>query len=258
MTWLLALVAALPLTFGTVTPGEPVSWVPPEANVAWDYQIGGVRPVPAGVGIVSRDREGEPTGLYDICYVNGFQSQPGEESFWRSGDRWQLILKDHGKPVVDEFWGEWILDIGTAAKRERLATIVGRWTQGCADSAYDAVEYDNLDTWRRSHRLLEKSDTIAYARMLIAKAHSVGLAVAHKNTTELLGRGPAMGFDFAMVEDCARWNECKVYADTYDNRALYVEYTRKWFRATCSRVGDRAAVVLRDRYVSEDGPFRTC
>ena len=46
-----------------------------------DYQLGGAYPPPAGVTIVSRDRnERRRAGLYNICYVNGFQIQPDEES----------------------------------------------------------------------------------------------------------------------------------------------------------------------------------
>ncbi len=55
---------------------------PPTANADFDYQLGGAYPPPAGVSIVSRDREEAPVaGLYNICYVNGFQIQPDEEDF---------------------------------------------------------------------------------------------------------------------------------------------------------------------------------
>ena len=60
-----------------------------------DYQLGGERPVPDRVGIVVRDREAAPVeGRYNVCYVNGFQSQPGERGFWRQ--HWRLVLKGGG------------------------------------------------------------------------------------------------------------------------------------------------------------------
>ena len=103
-----------------------------------DYQIGGVRAVPARVGIVVRDRAAAPVpGRYNVCYVNGFQTQPDEARFWRA--RPGLVLREGGRPVADEEWGEWLLDLRTSAKRERLARLVGRWTRGCARDGFDAV-----------------------------------------------------------------------------------------------------------------------
>ena len=61
-----------------------------------DYQLGGNRAVPGHVGIVVRDRNAAPTGdRYDVCYVNGFQTQPDERSFWRQ--HWGLVLKAGGE-----------------------------------------------------------------------------------------------------------------------------------------------------------------
>ena len=78
---------------------------PPPTGTDVDYQLGGVRSVPAGVGIVVRDRRARPVpGRYNVCYVNGFQTQPGERALWRRHPR--LVLRDHGRPVVDEAWGE--------------------------------------------------------------------------------------------------------------------------------------------------------
>src|SRR6187399_2709907 len=55
----------------------------PEANAAFDYQLGGSYTPPAGVRIVTRDREDSPApGLYNICYVNGFQTQPQDNAEW--------------------------------------------------------------------------------------------------------------------------------------------------------------------------------
>src|SRR5215218_1299312 len=56
--------------------------LPPGMDV--DYQLGGNRSVPENVGIVVRDRKAQPeAGRYNVCYVNGFQTQPDERSFWR-------------------------------------------------------------------------------------------------------------------------------------------------------------------------------
>ncbi|MDH2413886.1 endo alpha-1,4 polygalactosaminidase [Nocardioides sp. CER19] len=120
-----------------------------------DYQLGGNRSVPPYVGIVVRDRQAPPTGdRYDVCYVNGFQTQASEKRIWRHHSR--LVLKRHGRPVADQTWGELLLDLGTADKRRRLASIVGRWTRDCALHGFEAVEYDNLDTFTGSSGLVKR------------------------------------------------------------------------------------------------------
>ena len=105
-----------------------------------DYQLGGAVEPPANVGIVVRDRTDPPVaGRFNVCYVNGFQTQPNEKRFWAKHPA--LVLRDaDGRPVVDEAWGEFLLDVRTAAKRKALARIVGRWVRGCAHDGYAAVE----------------------------------------------------------------------------------------------------------------------
>lgn len=220
-----------------------------------DYQLGGNRPVPDHVGIVVRDRNAAPAaGRYNVCYVNGFQTQEDEESFWRR--HWSLVLKDDGRPVADEAWGEWLLDVRTPAKRRDLARIVGRWVAGCADDGFDAVEFDNLDSFTRSHRLLDRHDNLAYAELLVKAAHRSGLDAAQKN---LAGYdGTRIGFDFAIAEECGRYRECDAYTDDYGDQVIAVEYRRQDFRWTCSHVGDRLPVVLRDRALSPTGVRAWC
>ena len=79
--------------------GANVSLPPLDGKL--DYQLGGAYTPPAGVTIVSRDREAAPAdGIYNICYVNGFQIQPAEESFWTSQHP-DLILRDgNGTPIT--------------------------------------------------------------------------------------------------------------------------------------------------------------
>ena len=234
---------------------------PPPAGADWDYQLGGARPMPAHVGVVERDRHARPAAsppsAYSICYVNGFQTQPDERAFWRDPKRWPLVLKDaRGRPVTDDAWGEWLLDLRTASRRERLARIVGRWTDRCADDGFDAVEHDNLDSWSRSHGLLTARQAKAYARLLVARAHDAGLAVAQKNWATLDGR--VLGFDFAVAEECGRFRECQDYVDHYGAHVLVVEYRDADFAWTCEHFGDRLAVLRRDRALSPDGVRRWC
>lgn len=226
---------------------------------AFDYQIGGAYTPTAGVGIVARDRSDAPVGgKYNICYLNAFQAQPGEASTW-SGDDSDLILRDaRGREVVDEAWGEVLLDISTSAKRQRIARTVTAWIDGCADDGFDAVEPDNLDSWTRSghgkDQLLSKSDAVAFSRLLIDHAHGAGLAVAQKNASGLLqAEGDDIGFDFAIAEECGHTDECSDYADVYGDQFVDIEYTdnpRSAYRAACATIGEDVSVILRDRAVS--------
>ena len=127
------------------------SFTLPPANAAVDYQLGGAYSPASGVQIVSRDRTAPAApGLYNICYVNGFQIQPGEEAFWEMQHP-TLILRDSGgDPVIDADWNEMLVDVSTAAKRSAVAGIVADWIDGCATAGYDAIEIDNLDSFSRS------------------------------------------------------------------------------------------------------------
>jgi hypothetical protein len=234
--------AVLGLTLAAVPADARVAPLP--AGVDADYQLGGADAVPERVGIVVRDRNARPArDAYNICYVNGFQTQPDEKRFWRA--RWGLVLKRRdGRPVVDENWGEWLLDLRTPAKRRRLAGIVGRWVDGCARDGFDAVEYDNLDSFTRSARLLTRAQALAFARLLTRRAHRAGLAAGQKN---LAGYdGTRIGFDFAVSESCAEFDECGAYVRDYGDQVVMVEYRAAAFREACAAYGDTHPVVLRD------------
>ncbi|MDR7252955.1 hypothetical protein J2X46_001940 [Nocardioides sp. BE266] len=221
-----------------------------------DYQLGGPAYVPDNVGIVVRDRTETPApGAYNVCYVNGFQTQPDAKRFWRKHR--DLLLQDgRGRLVEDEAWGEWLLDIRTPAKRERLARIVGRWTAGCARDGFDAVEFDNLDSYSRSQGLVKARHATAFARLLTARAHDAGLAAGQKNRAGW--DGTRAGYDFAVAEECGRYDECGAYTDVYGDQVLVIEYRAQDFEKTCAGYGDQLAVVLRDRDLTPNGVRRFC
>jgi len=225
----------------------------PPANAALDYQLGGAYAPPAGVAIVSRDRTDPPApGLYSICYVNGFQTQPGEESFWLDGHP-TLVLRDAaGDPVIDPDWAEMLLDVTTPAKREELGAIVGDWIAGCARAGFDAVEIDNLDTYSRSGGLIVQADAVAFMRLLSDRAHAEGLAIAQKNSAEIVDRRADMGTDFAVVEECNRWSECDVFTGAYGDGVLVIEYRRTDFDRGCTAYPG-LSIVLRDLNLTTPG-----
>ena len=228
----------------------------PRPDAVFDYQLGGpYRPSPE-VRAVSRDRTAEPVpGIYNVCYVNAFQAQPGAAAarWWHRRHPGLLLRDDRGEPVVDEDWHEPLFDISTPARRAALAVVVGRWIDGCAEAGFDAVEPDNLDSFERSGKLLSADDAADFARLLTARAHRRGLAVGQKNTAGLLDERGRIGFDFAVVEECARYRECPGFAEAYGGRVFDVEYRRADFASACERWGEELSVTLRDRDVRPAG-----
>ncbi|MFJ1913664.1 endo alpha-1,4 polygalactosaminidase [Streptomyces sp. NPDC088147] len=246
--------AAPPQTGASSTTDHAVR--PPRANDPFDYQLGGAYDPPDGVRTVIRDRTAAPDpdpGIYNICYINAYQTQPDAVAWWRKNHP-DLLLRDaDGATVIDEDWAEPLLDISTEDRRERLAGIVGGWIDGCADRGFDAVEADNLDSYLRSDGLLDRAEAAAFARLLAGRAHGAGLAIGQKNAAEMAGVRDEIGFDFAVAEECARYEECDAYADAFDDRVLVVEYRRADLTAACREWGDRLSVVLRDRDVVPAG-----
>ncbi len=225
----------------------PGARVLPPVDAPVDYQLGGAYAPPAGVQIVSRDRTAAPAaGLYNICYVNGFQIQPDEEAFWLD-EQPDLILRDgQGNPVIDADWDEMLIDVGTAAKRARVAAIVGGWIDGCVAAGFDAIEIDNLDSFSRSGGLLAEADAVAAMRLFADAAHAAGVPAAQKNSAELVAQRDAMGTEFVVAEECNRFTECDVYTGAYGDHVIVIEYRQVDFDAGCAAFGG-LSIVLRDR-----------
>ncbi|MGN9821379.1 endo alpha-1,4 polygalactosaminidase [Streptomyces sp. SD11] len=244
------------------TPAAP-KVVLPKANATFDYQIGGGYTPAKGVTAVSRDRSAKPAkGVYNVCYVNAFQAQPDVLDWWQKHHP-DLILRDkNNRPVIDEDWDEALLDTSTAGKRTRLAAVVGAWVDGCAKSGFQAVEFDNLDSYERSGGRLTKAHNEAFAKLLAARAHAAGLAAGQKNTVDMLPDRKKIGFDFAVAEECGEYNECGAYAKAFANRVFVIEYKNAGFRRACADFGAKLGIVQRDLDVSPRGSegytFRTC
>ena len=239
----------------------PAPLLPPP-DAVFDYQLGGAYPPGPDVVIVDRDRTEPPApGRYGVCYVNGFQAQTGAAGWWKRRHR-TLLLRAGGRYVVDRGWDEILLDVSTPGRRRALARVVGRWIDGCARAGYRAVEPDNLDSWTRSHGRLTAADALAFARLLAARAHRDGLAIAQKNAAGITTRARAAGMDFAIAEECQRYagpygRECETYRRAYGDRVYEIEYPdnggRANYAAACAARGDRISVTYRDRDVRPRG-----
>ncbi len=251
------------LAVGSGQPGLAGTGPLPAGAVA-DYQLGGGYPPPAGVNVVVRDSTDRPeSGYFNICYVNGFQTQPGAD--WPAA---LLVPGPDGQPLADPGWpDEFLLDISTAAKRADNLDLLKPVIQTCADKRFDAVEFDNLDSYTRSEGALTLEDAVAFARLLVEASAGLGLPVGQKNTSALGRRGrDEVGFSFAVAEECHRWDECAAYTGVYGaDQVLGIEYAddlRGSFAEACADPARPGSLILRDRMLSPAGQpghvFETC
>lgn len=238
----------------------------PEPEEGFDYQLGGAYSPPEGATVVVRDRQAQPAGAgYDICYVNGFQTQPdASEELLREHP--ELVVHVHGEPLADPDWpDEYILDASTPAKREALVDMVGPWISGCGDAGFDAVEIDNLDSYTRSGGRISLDDNLALAAEYARIAHESGLAIAQKNTAEHTSRLADLGYDFAITESCRVFVECDTYTDVYDV-VLDIEYVDELgaagFEDACADAAPGVTMILRDAQLVPPGDagyvYETC
>ena len=107
----------------------------------------------------------------------------------------------------------------------RLAEIVGRWAEGCARDGFDAVEYDNLDSFTRSHGLITPQAGGRLRPAARPRRARAGLAAGQKNLAGF--DGTTVGFDFAVAEECGRYRRVRrATSRDFGDRVLAIEYRR--------------------------------
>ena len=236
---------------GACSSGKDLQTLP--TSGVFDYQLGGgYSPVDGRrPNVVVRDVTDSPEPrAYSICYINGFQTQPLKEAEFAN----ELVLTDSsGTPITDPDWpDEQILDPSTESQREGILAVIGPKIDACAAKGFDAVEIDNLDTFTRFEQI-DRAGTIALATSYATRAHDAGLAIGQKNTLELghIGKDQ-IGFDFAITESCAVYDECSSYRDTYGPHVLQIEYDDELaeagmtFEDVCSLPSRAPLTILRD------------
>ncbi len=258
MRW--AILALTLLLSGCASAQSSLVELPPP-GARFDYQLGGAYPAPDGAAVVARDSTSRPApGTYGVCYVNGFQSQPG--AHWPSS---LLLHRASGALLVDPGWpDEHLFDISASAKRAAIAHRLGPVVRRCAAVGFRAVEFDNLDSYSRSRGALTLANAVAFARTLVRMAHAEGLAAAQKNTSELGARGrDEIGFDFAVTEECDRYRECGAFTRVYGARVFDIEYAddlRGGIPQVCARARTAPlapSTIVRDRNLAppRDGSY---
>ena len=242
-----------PLDLAVPDPGALFT-LPPEGRI--DYQLGGASDPAPGVTLVVRDATEQPAaGIPSLCYINGFQTQPGELESWLAEAPEAVLLDDEGDPVIDPNWpDEALLDPRTAEARAAIVERLDPLIDGCAAAGFVGVEFDNLDSYSRSNDVISIDDALALATLLVDRAHEAGLAAGQKNALELGERGrDEAGFDFVVLEECDRWEECGLAIEVYGDQVMNIEYTddlRGTWAEVCARGEIPALTALRDRMLA--------
>ena len=188
---------------------EPVDWWRPTRGLTWQWQLDGKpidRSVDAEVFDVDLWATPEETidDLHDqgrkvICYLSAGSWEP----YRPDADRFPAAVI--GPPVAgwpDERW----LDI---RQRDALRPLLAARLDLCAEKGFDGVEPDWMDNHTQDTGFgITADEQLAYNRLLADMAHERGLAIGLKND---LGQIPELvdTFDFAVVEQCAEFDECE-------------------------------------------------
>lgn len=247
----LAAAALTTVAMTTCAPAQADSVRLPPTAGAFDYQLGGAYEQP-GLAVVTRDAAASPLpGAYNVCYVNGFQTQPGSGAQWLAERPSAVLRDDGGRPVTDPDWpDEYILDPSTPEQRALILDAIRPVVVGCADRGFDAIEIDNLDTFTRFDRV-SRAGALDLAASYAGLAHGLGLAIGQKNAVEITDIGRRqLGFDFAVAEECAAYDECAGYRDSYGDHVLEIEYTDNLptdFGDVCASQDRAPLTILRDR-----------
>lgn len=193
-------------------------------GVTWQWQIDGELETDLDVSVYDVDLFDASSadietlrnaGRVVICY---FSAGSWEE--WRDdADAFDEAVI--GRPL--EGWpGERYLDHRDAGVRAlmqaRLDLAVSR--------SCDGVEPDNVDTHDADTGFdLTRADQLDYNRFLAAEAHQRGLSIGLKNAPDLVD-DLVDDFDWALVEECVRYDECDAYRPFIDagKAVLNAEY----------------------------------
>lgn len=196
----------------------------PAVGAAWQWQLEGPLDTSVDVPVYDVDAFDTPAstvaalkaaGRRVICYVS-----VGTFEEWRP-DAGSFPPQVLGEP--NGWPGERWLDIRAL---DVIGPIIERRFDLCAAKGFDAVEPDNVDGYANATGFpLTADDQLRFNRWVAAAAHARGLGVALKNDVEQAG-ALVGDFDFAINEECARYDECELLRPFLDagKAVLHVEY----------------------------------
>lgn len=204
-------------------------------------------------------------GGYAICYIDAGSIEryrPDYERFvaWNESHGDSLLGNPFSKRFPNEYWA----NIGGAKQRAFLLRMMDERTARCAEAGFDAVEYDVVAAHESGKRVtgfpVSAADQLAYNRGLAAVGHGHGLAIGLKNDLSQ-ARQLVDDFDFAINEECAGYDECKLLKPfvAAGKPVYHVEYTLppRRFCAASARLGFNSIKKAAD-FSLRDTPWTPC
>ncbi|OUM58016.1 glycoside hydrolase family 114 protein [Piromyces sp. E2] len=193
----------------------------PQPGLTWDYLLGGeVNDIDRDV--VTFDLEYaekmvpilHKRGQKAVCYFSGGttenrSSRPDIKDYEKAG----LAIKE-----TNDGWDNYMLDV---RKKSKLQPLIRKRFQRAVKYGCDAVEVDVLDVHQHYNKFT-KQDSYNFAKWVAETGHEENISVTLKN---LAGQAEALEpfFDFATVESCVDYNECKHFKKfTQNNKAVFI------------------------------------
>lgn len=228
------------------------------------WQLQGDIPLDKSVDVYGIDLEdNESNGLIPtlqaqnklvLCYISA-----GSYEEWRSDKNEFDLELDVGNPLGD--WpGEYYLDVRSENVRRIMRSRIDRAVAaGC-----DGLEPDNTDAYQASNGLgITAVDQVDYLLFLADYAHSKGLAIALKNTVDLIDSANlAQLFDFTLNESCYVYNECDTLKSFVDEgKAVFIAmYGKNDANAHCSDAQAKGfnLVFYGSDYALDGSVYQTC
>ncbi|WP_158625181.1 endo alpha-1,4 polygalactosaminidase [Corallococcus terminator] len=175
-------------------------------------------------------QEYKNAGKKVVCYFSA-----GTYEDWRS-DAGQFPQDTYCSPGEDcaqsvHILGEWCESGGGCEwwldyRKQAVRTVMTSRLQLAKNKGCDAVEPDNIDGYSHDDSIsctdqacwsLTANNQLEYNRWLADTAHSLCLGIALKNDVDQI---PALAssFDFAINEQCQKYNECGAYKTWFANQ----------------------------------------
>jgi hypothetical protein len=219
------LTAAALLALASCGGSSEARWHPRPTTSPWQLQLSGK--VDTSVRAPVYDVDGVETSRRAVrrlhrrhrrvvCYFSAGSYEPYRSDAGRTPE------EVRGKPIEgfpDERW----LDI---RRIDLLAPVLRGRMDACRRKGFDAIDPDNVDGHTNETGFpLTAGDQLRFNRWLAREGHRRGLAVGLKNDPGQV-RSLVRSFDFAVVEQCFQYSECRFFKPFIRARkAVYeVEY----------------------------------
>lgn len=213
MKFLLQVVLLTSLVF---TNNVEARWKP-QAGLTWNYVLGNDVDVAAEKAqVVDMDinksvekiEQLHKAGKKVICYFSGGTLEDFRDDF----EKYMKVpglVKNTFEDWPEERWLDYRVDGIKPLIEARMKRAVSKNCDGIEVDNLDGFQMDEVKSWSNP---LTKEDAIVFAKWLATTAHNLNISIGLKNTLEIIDKVGDY-FDFAVNEECVKYNECYYYKD---------------------------------------------